>query len=243
MNKKVKIVFITINVILVLIFTYKGVFSYKAYKSLAESIEVPELIYSYKLSDTQKNMEITLQKGDAYAAVVSQGFLEFVTTPLMAIWIEDENNNHIKTLYVSSKLFEIDRPAALPVWQHKSSTYKADDLDGISSASNINHQGLIETTMPDKFSVFIEVNRSFDYNEYYHSDLEVGTDGYNTDYNGQPSLIYKATIIDLNQTTSLEFELIGHGSADGSNGKIMEDLTNITTAKNIIKSLSLQIKK
>lgn len=241
MSKKAKIVFMIINLILVLIFVYKGFFSYKAYSELAKSIEIPELLYHYEIANAQKTMEIKMEKGNYYAEVVSQGFLEFVTTPLMAIWVEDENNNHIKTLYVSSKLFEIDRPAALPVWQHKSGTYVADDLDGISSASNVNHQGQLDDSIPENSTIFIEVNRSFDYNDYYRSDLEAGNAGYNTDYSGQPSLIYRTTIADLEDNTSLAFELIGHGSEDGSHGNILNDLKHITTAKNLYNKITLKL--
>ena len=41
----------------------------------------------------------------------------------------------------------------------------------------------------------------------------------------------------------IEAKIIGHSSPDGSNGKIYEDLTGLTTALNIVDHITISIEK
>lgn len=50
---------------------------------------------------------------------------------------------------------------------------------------------------------------------------------------GQPSPIYQA-IVDSQTAGQHLFELVGHGHHSGADGQLYQDLSNITTAKDIL---------
>lgn len=244
MKKHSKKLMIIILVILALALSFEGILHLKAKSDLNTTLEEKELNYIYQFESAQKEVEIRMEKGEAYAGIVRNGLFEYVTTPLIAIWIEDENSNFISTLYVSSKLFQIDRPTALPVWQHKSNidTSNSQLVDGVSSVSNKGNQlKLDDQISSEKFILYVELNRSYDYNDFYLADLEPGQLGYNADFSGQPSLIYQVPVDSLTTDIDLDFKLVGHGSEDGSDGDIVTALEHITTAKDLMNKISLHI--
>ena len=79
----------------------------------------------------------------------------------------------------------------------------------------------------------MEVNHSFDYNDYLTEN--------NSGVNGQPSLIYHAKFI-AGTSGIAKLNPIGHGSVDGSNGNIVYELDSFTTAFTIIKDAYMNIK-
>ncbi|MBQ7752934.1 MAG: hypothetical protein IJR80_04675, partial [Treponema sp.] len=78
-----------------------------------------------------------------------------------------------------------------------------------------------------------EFNNSFDYNDFYTKK--------NSGVNGQPSVVYTAKIpadLAAGQEITLEFE--GTGSLSGENGEINKRAENLTTAKKIVKSVTVR---
>jgi hypothetical protein len=166
--------------------------------------------------------------------------------PQLAAWIEDNNGNYVATIAVSEKSVKGNwisapregRPEALPVWNHKQQNGTvADDLDAASSATvkgpfgaNVDEEFLING---NTYSVFLEINHSFDYNDYWTKD--------NSGVNGQPSLIYHAQFI-AGQSGRIPLAPIGHGSVDGSDGNIVKRFNEVTTALTIIKDAYMTIK-
>ncbi|WP_109829305.1 hypothetical protein [Reichenbachiella versicolor] len=195
--------------------------------------------------------------------------------PIVAIWLEDTAGNYIQTLYVSKHIststFQygkrvgdtwepaiVRRPEALPYWSHKRGIKAPDglyiplegapDIDGVSGAtpqSNwiINSKGNLYSD--NNYSVLVEFNQSFDWNEYYSKTRFPEDEIYSgSGAVGQPSLIYASEIssTDLVSTTHKIMNLIGHGHHSGKDGKLYKDLSNITTAKNIADRIILTVK-
>jgi len=184
--------------------------------------------------------------------------------PQIAIWVEDADGNFIETLYVTSKgakgsfmgfgSEEIRRIEALPIWSHKRGQVEKDGLfmptkdnplpDAVTGASP--ESGMILNTKVasdlEKFVIFIEVNKSFDYNEFYADGLESDAPGYNSGFSGQPAVVYSAKI---NRKDGVRYyfpELVGHSSPTGGDGVLSTDTSNLDTSLLLIDRIIVEVK-
>lgn len=202
-------------------------------------------------------LNLFLKAGNAYVSEPQPAVLGFTytTVPQLVVWIETLEGQYIDTLYVTGKTFSSGfgetasaptrRPEALPYWSHRRGVKEADgyfapvhnnaDLDGVSGATP-KSDAMISLTAPrmGEYRLLVEVNRSYDFNEYYSKDRFPDDPIYSGDgSSGQPSLIYAATIAS-GQANRYLLELIGHGHHSGGDGVLYEALDNITTAKEIL---------
>ena len=183
--------------------------------------------------------------------------------PQVAVWLEDEDGNYIRTLYVTERaghkswIFgpKEGRPESLPVWYGASKDGSASDKESASpaaaSASSTPSAPLsreldavtgatpksaltLSAQIEDRACIIkAEFNNSFDYNDFYTKK--------NSGVNGQPSVVYTAKIpadLAAGQEITLEFE--GTGSLSGENGEINKRAENLTTAKKIVKSVTVR---
>lgn len=169
--------------------------------------------------------------------------------PQFAIWLEDSDGNYVKTIYVTERASRLSwffgpkagRPESLPVWYHaskhesaKSASGKKDqNIDAVTSATPKSSIDFAATLDDREYVAKAEFNVSFDYNDFYTKK--------NSGVNGQPSVIYQAKISSDFSTKSgeIEFVFCGSGSLDGSDGKIIPGQNHLTSAKSIVKRLSL----
>jgi hypothetical protein len=191
--------------------------------------------------------------------------------PTLVFWLEDMSENYIQTLYITKSIangvFEhVDassgqwksgkarRPAALPYWSHKRGIKADDDTylptpenpvpDAYTGATPKNN--FIIKTRTDKrdrkkFRVLLEINQTWDWNEYWTNNKYPDNQDYKTSC--QPSLIY-AVSIDLNSpVTEYHMNPIGHGHYAGENGQLYTDLNTLTTAKQIAEKIIIKIQK
>jgi hypothetical protein len=125
----------------------------------------------------------------------------------------------------------------LPVWNHKRQYSIAEQIDIVSSATPKSSVKVFVDnnllTNGQEYNVYLEINHSFNYNDYWTEN--------NSGVNGQPSLIYHAKFTAGN-AERIKFEPIGHGSVDGSNGNIVNELDTFTTALKIINNAYIIIK-
>jgi len=175
----------------------------------------------------------------------------FSVTPQIAVWLEDADGNLLETLYVTRK-FALQkwgnpkgqednatfRISSLPYWMHKlrakglaSPTKKSPLPDAITGASPKDSFTLHTKVPGDAKEVYVlmEVNNSFDENAQYPNK----TDDAATEYNGQPSVVYRAKI-DAQQAGQTPLTLIGHGSWNGQDGSLTTDLSTLTTATKLV---------
>jgi len=223
------------------------------------------IYYQIDLSpeNATKNFTLDVVTGTGYKHW-EQVFLNigYTVVPQMVVWLEDTQGNFVKTLYISGKSSNSDfidvsnpffserkirRPEALPIWSHKRGQKAEDGLfmpslenpvvDGISAATPLGSFSL-ETGIPENTKHYIvnfEINRSYDWNEYWSVDKFPDDFVYNDGSNGQPSLLYQGKI-DLNGSKQVVLlELIGHGHYSGKDGQVYPDLTGYTTALEIVK--------
>ncbi|MEJ2098734.1 MAG: hypothetical protein P8X68_02000 [Desulfobacterales bacterium] len=173
----------------------------------------------------------------------------------LAIWLNDESGKFIDTIYVTRKTARkglgnrgggLDdrlggsRLSVLPVWAHQrgikndaANFYPSKTtplVDAISSATPKAGQ-FIWNWKPrralklGRYDYYIEVNKSFDQNEYHNYSW----------YRGQPSVIWRGHLQIGDQISRSKAEIIGHGDVAGADGRIDADLSTLTTALDLIR--------
>jgi len=155
-------------------------------------------------------------------------FFRVSVCPQLACWIENTDGGYAGTIYAPRG----GRPEALPVRTHRKLGKAAitDAVSGATSRTSMEH-GAILSIPPGRHRVFIEVNRSFNYNETYTRA--------NPGVNGQPSIAYQAEI-DVGKAASVaRFVPIGVGSVDGADGNIRPGFAGITTTLSATKDAEL----
>lgn len=181
--------------------------------------------------------------------------------PLMSIWVEDVDSNFIETLYVARSIATsvfgygdksegvwkpgmVRRPAALPYWSHKRGIVAEDGLylptpdnpvpdaiTGPTPADDFVLLSKVEFKENDTLRVLMEINQSWDWNEYWTNNKYPDDQEYKT--SSQPSVIYEAVFTPANKGKPIELKLVGHGHYSGKDGKLYTDISTLTTAKQI----------
>ncbi len=224
------------------------------------SSKIPENMHDSIYTNKNANgwsLELTFLKGEEH------------NHPLMAIWTEDTAGNYLETLYVAESIGKgvfqygdkttgkwlpgkIRRPAALPVWSHERNIQENDGLyvptpetptpDAITGATPTGSFTLFTSTSLKDYTAFylyFEINQTWDWNEYWTNNKFPEDDEYSTSC--QPALVYRALIHTGATNAPFALELIGHSHYNGSDGKIYTDLSTITTAKKIAKSITVKL--
>lgn len=213
----------------------------------------------------QNDLKISIEQGDTWLHDYPLFWgIKKKNPPQIAVWIEDMGGNYISTIYVSHKIAtqswqaagENRRKEALPHWCHKRGIVYEDGLyvptqnnpvaDAISGATPQSGFNLKMTPSEklQKFIVKVEVNHSTDFNENWPKAAKEGSSNYSggKDGSGQPAVVY-AAIVDLTADQKVfTAELIGHSSPDGKDGEIVDDVSSLTSALSIIKSVTIEVK-
>jgi hypothetical protein len=188
--------------------------------------------------------------------------------PTLAIWIEDTTGKFIRTIWVTraigSGIFSYGEtkdgkwvpgkrrlPAALPVWIHRRAGVESTNADlpspdnmvpdAISSATpkaGFSLHGLV--VAQDVFDVYVEVNQSWDWNQYWTNNKYPEDREYSTSC--QPAIVYHARVNSRSADASYIFKPIGHSHHNGSNGSINSDLSTVTTALDIFSDIRMVTK-
>lgn len=216
------------------------------------------------------DIHVDIRVGDHYAGPGPK-ILWFrkTNTPQIALWIEDIEGNYIDTLYVTKRsaknsylttnIFSdeiVKRPEALPHWSFSRGISDKDGLmmptqnaplaDAITGSTPLSHFDL-KSTIGDSFKqlvVKLEVNRSYDFNDFYHPEAFPDDAIYSGSGNSaQPSIIYSATIDHESNQTFYLMDLLGRGHHSGKDGLIHSDMKGITTALDIIGRALVTVQK
>jgi hypothetical protein len=191
--------------------------------------------------------------------------------PLMAVWMEDMNENYIQTLYVAQSIASsffahgaisagkwkpgmIRRPAALPYWGHKRGIQAPDGYylptkdkpvpDAYTGATPAGDFLLVSRTDEPprgKFRLLFEINQSWDWNQYWNNNRFPEDEEYKT--SAQPALVY-ALSVDMDKLMDVYYlNPIGHSHYSGKDGRLYSDLSTLTSALNIAASISVRIEQ
>jgi hypothetical protein len=148
------------------------------------------------------------------------------------------------------------RPESLPVFLHslglrsttgvmvpETATPALDAYAGATMTENFLLTTKAMSDLPAQFKIRFEINQSFDFNEYYSSDRFPEDAIYSGNgFSAQPSVVYEA-VVDRknNQQPIYLLELVGQGHHSGKDGKINSDTSNLTTAKQIVDKVIVEL--
>jgi hypothetical protein len=167
--------------------------------------------------------------------------------PQMAIWVRSGDETP-ETIFVTQGAgenkwwFASERPSALPVWSGIKKEEQDIRVDAVSGATPSGDVDTIFWKIPDKYrgkdiSVFLEANVAIDYNDFYAKDEN--KPGY-SDWNGQPSVVWRASFTVDDQPHEVKPEIVGHGHVLGSDNTIDPDTSHITTARYLFGYISVK---
>lgn len=146
------------------------------------------------------------------------------------------------------------RPEALPIFLHRfakdidtADTLPQLELDGYTGATQFDNYLLtqkISDNSQQRYHLYFEINQSFDFNDYYSSDRFPEDPIYSGDgFSAQPSVLYHAAIDFSSEQKIYAMTLLGRGHHSGRDGKIYPDLENLTTAKNIVDRVIVDLRQ
>jgi hypothetical protein len=208
-------------------------------------------------------IQIDLRAGKNYQSEPQPLFLglSYRSTPQAVFWLEDMEGNYLDTLYVTKKITHagfrlsddifskeiIRRPEALPYWAHKRGRNYGNgqlmpgsdntDLDGVTAATPQGHYDIESVAAVDQsqFRVLMEINRSYDFNDFYHKERFPNDPVYSgSGSSGQPSVIYQVEIDSLDGRQVYIMKAIGHGHHSGANGTLYRDMSGIDSALQLV---------
>ena len=230
--------------------------AYETAKSLKDE---PSEIMTTNIQATGLELQIIFEKGKTH------------NHPLMAFWVEDMEGNYVQTLYVVESVAKgffkhgdkssgkwlpgpIRRPASLPYWAHKRNVKETDGLympsqqnpvpdayTGATPQGNFTLNTKTDKQQLKQFRVLFEINQSWDWNNYWHNNKYPFDNDYKS--SSQPALVYEVTVDTQNPLPEYEMKLIGHSHWAGKTGELFTDLSSITTAKDIVKSVKIKVER
>ena len=191
--------------------------------------------------------------------------------PLMAIWVEDTSGHYIHSLYVAESIakgifshanyadgkWQSGKkliPSALPYWSHKQTDVRNDSISmttpehplpdaysGATPTSSFRLRSVVQPSAGEVFNVMFEINQSWDWNNYWYNSKFPGNKEYLK--SAQPAVVYKATIDMGSSQATYQMEPVGHSHPYGATGELYKDLTTLTTALKIAKTITVKIIK
>ena len=204
------------------------------------------VIYAYSQTWGKTDLEIKIHINEKLVQESSFG-----ESPTFAIWLENPGTGQTQTIYVTRRAAEGDWegkssvPVALPKWFE---IYKNEDngskgVDAFTGATPKPGYFTAKAILPpnSKWICWIEVNLAGDFNNDYpeNNTKQKTIDEY---MSGQPALIYRAEITAVPGQT-VHPEIYGMCLLNTLDGKIIQPIKGITTAKDIFDEISLNIVK
>ncbi len=190
----------------------------------------------------ERTLEVTVVPGESFEHKHRFGIINKTLRPQIAVWAMDAEGNFITTIFVTKRggtrkwIGGEDRPEALPVWYAAAGTEEKDAPDTVTGATPKRESEISWHPPGERKGSFVtiaaEVNSSFDYNDTY-------TEG-NSGVNGQPSIVYSASLELDNLDRKVIMAPKGTGDVAGESGEVRTSLKGITSAARIVESIVIE---
>lgn len=196
---------------------------------------------------------ISLMKGPQWAHKITPGPFIIHIYPQVVFWMEDDAGNLLKTLYITGADGKFTKHATkkkmdseffrkcFPIWSDKiiqanqklpgSSNPYPDAVTSATPQSSFDVATQIGN-IKVPFSIYAEINKTGDYNDYYTEDL--------TDWVGQPSILYSVSVNQINKNQSYELTPVGHSNIQQGEPVLMNDFENIDSALQMVDKIRVK---
>lgn len=114
-----------------------------------------------------------------------------------------------------------------------------DAVTGPTPAGNFRLQSASSAKISGKFRVLMEINQSWDWNEYWTNNKYPDDIQYST--SSQPAIVYEAVIDLMSGQESFSMSAIGHSHYSGQDGSLNPDLGTLTTALEIVRNVRVWV--
>jgi hypothetical protein len=214
-----------------------------------------------KQEPTGASIRVSLVPGPVYEHQVRFGLISMKLRPQMAMWIETADGRFVDTIYVTGKAASgkwsaakgARRPEALPVWSHARGIAAADGIympdkaaslpdavSGATSTSAFTRAWAIPAGLaPGSYRIKVELNSSYDWNEAFPDKLPKDDPRY-SEVNGQPSIVWEATLELGGAASRVELRPVGSGSLRGEDGAVKPGLAGLTSARDLAASIDAE---
>jgi hypothetical protein len=209
----------------------------------------PQTAYE-QVSETVRVASLSAESGEVIIRVEVEYRDDLPKQPAAAIWAQSTGvpARMIETLYVDQALAYSATPNwngkpaprhhILPIWRHQyrdiNGVDPTGDTDAVTSATP-NHSFSIEQSLAsedDEIVICLEFNAHGDPNEAY-PDAHLG----------QPSVLYTALIDLASEQDYYLMSRTAHGGGAETDGQPRYDFEDITTAKDLVEKVLVQIKR
>ncbi|MEW6516258.1 MAG: hypothetical protein AB1439_05050 [candidate division FCPU426 bacterium] len=196
-------------------------------------------------------ISVDIAKGGHWSKRMQAGPVVFNVLPQIVIWAEDKEGRFLGTLYITGADYKTFRHGGksekgaafwaecFPVWAARLKTVNGTlpskenpYTDAVTSATPMSSFTLKTNLPPDKPAfLYLEVNQSGDTNATYTDQ--------NNDWAGQPSLIYRADISQMQPGSACKMSLAGHGGRIKDQPDIYPDVSSLDTALDQIQEITV----
>ena len=198
---------------------------------------------------TENPVTISVEKGSQWSHKFKPGPFVIHIYPQLVFWLEDGEGKFIETIYISgadgnyknnstkrrldSEFFRL----SFPVWAGRMKqagkalpSYEKPYTDAVTAATPQSDFDLKMNLgeLSDSFQILFEINKSSDYNAVYTKD--------NSDWVGQPSVVYAVEIDEIKPDSTYYFKPIGHSSAQS---EFVEGFEGIDSALELVDCIKI----
>jgi len=181
---------------------------------------------------------------------------DFGEPPQLAIWLEERATGRVRTVGVTRRsargqwVGKSECPVALPRWFeiHRRETGRKGlptpqqpAADAVTRATPKTERFVwqAEVEPGSRWVCWLEVNLAGDFNEAF-PQLDEAAGRMDTHFCGQPSLLYRAEIA-ATPGTRVVPKLYGYTAPDTTRGDVQRDLSPITSARTLLKSIEIRV--
>jgi len=178
---------------------------------------------------------------------------DYGEAPQVAIWLEDSLSGQVKTVYVTYRAAtgdyygKVECPVALPVWiaAWRRETGRDDfpvvrkpAAEAITKATSLDGKVRASVTVPSgtNWLCYIEMNVAGDFNSAYPFESQAGS--LDNHGNGQPSLIFRATISAVPGAKAI-LEPFGRTEQHRFTGEIIRDFQGMDSALKCLGNITV----
>lgn len=212
-------------------------------------------VITLKSSDIENPVQISVIKGPQWSHKITPGPFVIHIYPQIVFWLEDDKGSVFKTLYITGANGSFSRHSTkrrlgarffeecFPVWAEKvlragnslpTAEHPYPDAVTCATPQSSFDLNLGIGQIPETSTVYAEINKTGDYNSVYTEE--------NSQWSGQPSVVYAAEIRKPVRGQIIRFKPVGYSRA-GSSPVLQYGFEGLDTALEMVDEMTVMFKE